>query len=170
MARLKSRVAPPSPVELRLFGRDPEALHEAARTVMRVLRTIPGAEDVTSRLRGSERVVQVDGCKFVLPTIIWCEDPGHPLAKAELLFPFASVVQVPQSEMLERIGPTLVGTALSDDETFIRELLSARNVDRLNLGEFPSSRISWDQPHEGNLFEHLYRQRAFQIRPPGSAA
>jgi hypothetical protein len=23
-------------------------------------------------------------------------------------------------------------------------------------------RISWDQPHEGNLFEHLYARRAFQ--------
>ena len=22
--------------------------------------------------------------------------------------------------------------------------------------------ISWDQPHEGNLFEHLYARRSFQ--------
>ena len=25
-----------------------------------------------------------------------------------------------------------------------------------------TSRVDWDQPHEGNLFEHLYRQRALQ--------
>ena len=40
--------------------------------------------------------------------------------------------------------------------------MRARNIDRLNLGLFPTGRISWDQPHEGNLFEHLYRQRALQ--------
>ena len=32
----------------------------------------------------------------------------------------------------------------------------------LNLGPIPTPRISWDQPHEGNLFDHLYARRAFQ--------
>jgi hypothetical protein len=35
-------------------------------------------------------------------------------------------------------------------------------VDRLNLGAIPTNRIVWDQPHEGNLFEHLYGRRAIQ--------
>jgi uncharacterized protein (DUF952 family) len=26
-------------------------------------------------------------------------------------------------------------------------------------------KISWDQPHEGNLFDHLYSRRAFQAVP-----
>ena len=26
----------------------------------------------------------------------------------------------------------------------------------------PTNQISWDQPHEGNLFEHLYARRSFQ--------
>jgi hypothetical protein len=26
----------------------------------------------------------------------------------------------------------------------------------------PTNQISWDQPHEGNLFDHLYGRRAFQ--------
>ena len=33
------------------------------------------------------------------------------------------------------------------------------------IGPIPTYQISWDQPHEGNLFEHLYRQRAFQTEP-----
>jgi hypothetical protein len=40
--------------------------------------------------------------------------------------------------------------------------MRARHIDRLNLGALPTCRVVWDQPHEGNLFEHLYRQRAFQ--------
>ncbi|MGH7449913.1 MAG: aldehyde dehydrogenase family protein, partial [bacterium] len=59
-------------------------------------------------------------------------------------------------------GSTLVATVITDDENFIREVFASPNIDRLNLGTIPTSRISWDQPHEGNLFEHLYRQRAFQ--------
>ena len=39
-------------------------------------------------------------------------------------------------------------------------------IDRLNFGPVPTSRISSDQPHEGNLFLHLYRQRAFQLEMP----
>lgn len=121
-----------------------------------------GAEDVTAKYRDGDRVVEVDGCTFLLPTIVWCETPEHPLANTELLLPFASVVEAPQDDLLEKIGQTLVLTAITEDRKFMQQIMSAPNVDRLNLGAIPTNRISWDQPHEGNLFEHLYRQRAFQ--------
>lgn len=123
---------------------------------------IPGAEDLTARHRPGGRVVELDGCSFVLPTLIWCEEPSHPLAATELLFPFAAVVEMPQERMLDAIGPTLVVTALTDDPAFRASLMDSRHVERLNLGALPTGRVSWDQPHEGNLFQHLYRQRAFQ--------
>ncbi|MFQ5639077.1 MAG: aldehyde dehydrogenase family protein [bacterium] len=122
-----------------------------------------GAEDVTAKYRNGPRLVEKDGCTFLLPTVVWCENPEHPLANTELLFPFASVVEVPQDEILEKMGSTLVLTAITEDRKFIQRILAATNVDRLNLGAIPTSTISWDQPHEGNLFEHLYRQRAFQL-------
>lgn len=121
-----------------------------------------GAEDLTAPLRGGTRVAEAGGCTFLLPTVIWCDGPEHPLAQSELLFPFVSVVEVPQREMLTRLGPSLVLSALTDDPELIAELLACRAVERLNVGDLPTSRVSWDQPHEGNLFEHLYRQRAFQ--------
>jgi acyl-CoA reductase-like NAD-dependent aldehyde dehydrogenase len=124
---------------------------------------IPGAADLTEKFRGGKRLIEKDGCTFLLPTVIWCDDAEHPLANVEFLFPFVSVVQVPQYELLQRIGSTLVGTVITDDEIFGQEIFACSNIDRLNLGPIPTSRISWDQPHEGNLFEHLYKQRAFQI-------
>jgi hypothetical protein len=33
----------------------------------------------------------------------------------------------------------------------------------LNLGPISTTRISWDQPHEGNLFEFLYRRRSLEF-------
>ena len=121
----------------------------------------PGAEDLTEELRG-DRLVEIDGLKFLNPTVVWCDDFEHPLANTEYLFPYASVVEVPQSEILEKIGPSLVVTAITEDNIFIDKLLNSPHVERLNVGAIPTPQISWDQPHEGNLFEHLYRQRALQ--------
>ena len=41
-------------------------------------------------------------------------------------------------------------------------LLASPHIDRLNFGPVPTMQISWDQPHEGNLFEFLYKRRAFE--------
>ena len=128
---------------------------------------IPGAEDLTARYRKGPRLTIVDGCSFLLPTVVWCEDSSHPLANTEFLFPFVSVVQAPQAELLSTIGPSLVVTALSGQREFVAELLTTAAIDRLNIGPIPTNRIEWDQPHEGNLFELLYQQRALQIRSSG---
>ncbi|MEM7050317.1 MAG: aldehyde dehydrogenase family protein [Acidobacteriota bacterium] len=121
-----------------------------------------GAEDLTARARGGDRLVEVDGLAYLLPTVIWCDDPNHPLAQTELLFPFVSVVEVPPEDLVRGLDDSLVVTALTQDPEVHRELMGNRHIERLNLGAIPTCRVSWDQPHEGNLFEHLYRQRSFQ--------
>jgi len=120
-----------------------------------------GARDVTQEIRGTHRLVRRGRCAYLLPTIIRC-DREHPLANREMLFPYASVVQCPADEMAGSIGPTLVASVISRDTDFRRAMLACGEIDRLNLGAIPTWQLSWDQPHEGNLFEHLYRQRAFQ--------
>ncbi|HYN22054.1 MAG TPA: aldehyde dehydrogenase, partial [Thermoanaerobaculia bacterium] len=167
LARIEALPLDHPEARLAAFTR-PEAARRISDWIDRQLR-IPGAVDLTAEIRG-ERVAEVDGATFLLPTLVWCEDPEHPLVHAELLFPFATVVEVPRSELLARIGPTLVATALTVDAGFQRELLACPSIDRLNLGSIPTSRISWDQPHEGNLFGHLYRQRALQAAPSEEVA
>lgn len=130
----------------------------------------PGAEDVTARARAArgappERLVRSGEAAYLLPTLVRCERWDHPLANRELLFPFAAVVECPAAELFTRIGPTLVCTVLTRDEPFARAAAGSRLIDRLNLGEIPTWQIAWDQPHEGNLFEHLYRRRALQLPP-----
>jgi hypothetical protein len=122
----------------------------------------PGAQEVTAAYRGSPRLVQQDGCSYLLPTIVLCENAEHPLANREFLFPFASVVKTTAEQIPEALGPSLVVTAITADASLIRKLVNSPNVDRLNIGPLPTSQVSWDQPHEGNLFEHLYARRAFQ--------
>jgi len=125
----------------------------------------PGAREITAELRQGPRLVQHDGCTYLLPTVILCDSTEHPLANREFLFPFASVVKVSAEEMArmpEPLGKTLVVTALTGNRPLVDKLLASPHVDRLNVGPIPTNVISWDQPHEGNLFEHLYARRSFQ--------
>ncbi len=122
----------------------------------------PGARDVTSAYRRDGRLRNWQNCSYLLPTIVRCEKIDHSLANREFLFPFASVVEVGQSKIPEALGPSLVVTAVTSDAELIRRLVSSPHVDRLNLGAVPTNLVSWNQPHEGNLFEHLYARRAFQ--------
>lgn len=129
----------------------------------------PGGEDVTAKLRGSaERVAVYEGRTYLLPTLIRCERWDHPLCNTEFMFPFASVVEVPQDEVLETIGGTLVVSAITHDDTFTQRLLRCPDIQRLNLGPAPTSSAQWDQPHEGNLFEFLYQRRAIHRVPAGA--
>jgi acyl-CoA reductase-like NAD-dependent aldehyde dehydrogenase len=121
-----------------------------------------GARDVTAELRGSPRLAGHEGSTYLLPTLVLAGAPEHPLADREFLFPFASVVEVGPEALAETIGRSLVVTAITEDEELIRRLVASPRVDRLNLGPVPTCRLAWDQPHEGNLFEHLYARRAFQ--------
>jgi hypothetical protein len=124
--------------------------------------TTPGATDLTADRRSGARRVEVGGMHYLRPTLVGCERFDHPLANREFLFPYASLIEVPQDRMLDVIGPSLVVTAITEDEDFIRKLIASPLIDRLNIGPIPTTRVEWDQPHEGNLFEFLYRRRAIQ--------
>jgi len=129
-----------------------------------------GAEDVTARYRSGPRLVISAGSTYLLPTIVLCASPDHPLANREFLFPFASVVPVRPAELPDRLGPSLAVTAITEDEALVQRLLDSPLVHRLNLGPIPTPHVTFDQPHEGNLFEHLYARRALQQHEPARAA
>jgi acyl-CoA reductase-like NAD-dependent aldehyde dehydrogenase len=143
--------------------------------------TIPGAakaiwEQIESGLRApgvthataayGPRFVEGERCGWLRPTVVHCTSPEPAIAKAEYMFPFVSVVACPQSKMIDCIGPTLVGTAITDDEAFQRQLVDCTHIDRLNLGPIPTTKLDWLQPHEGNIIDFLYRSRALQVSQP----
>lgn len=121
-----------------------------------------GAEDVTAKYREGDRLVEYDGGTYLQPTVIYCENADHPLANQEYLFPFVSVIEQPDEQLVPSLGPSLVLTALTEQPTIESALLARADIGRLNLGPIPTTVLQWDQPHEGNIFHHLYQQRAFQ--------
>lgn len=122
----------------------------------------PGATDVTAKYRNGTRKVTFDGGVYLRPTIVLCDSFQHPLANKEFLCPYASVVQVPQAEMLKQMGYSLAVAAITKDPAFTEQLLNWPEIERLNLGPISTMHVSWDQPHEGNMFEFLWKRRSIE--------
>ena len=122
----------------------------------------PGATDVTAKYRNGPRKVIFEGGTYMRPTIVLCDSFAHPLANKEFLCPYASVVTCPQSEMLHKIGYTLAASVITKDQAFIEAVTDFAEIDRLNIGPVSTMKISWDQPHEGNMFEFLWQRRSIE--------
>lgn len=120
----------------------------------------PGTKHVTEKY--GPRLVAKERCSYLRPVVAHCESPDEPIAKAEYMFPFVTVVKCPQEKMLSSIGPTLVCTAITDDKKWQRQLIDATHIDRLNIGAMPTIKLNWLQPHEGSIVDFLFRARAFQ--------
>src|SRR5580704_2137670 len=131
-----------------IWGMIDSKLHEA------------GVEHMTAKF--GPRLDQRDHCGYLRPTVIHCDSPARGLANTEFMFPFVTVVQCPQEQMLEKIGQTLVCSAITEDKQWQRKLIDAQQIDRLNIGALPTIKLDWLQPHEGNIVEFLFRPRAFQ--------
>jgi len=164
LAKVLPRPAADPAAQLSAFANP--AFAEAMDAAIDAALAAPGAVDVTQAFRPAShphRKATLDGATYLLPTLIYCKSPSHSLAFTEYMFPFASVVEVPQQEILSHIGPTLVASVITADPAFTADCLACPHIDRLNLGPIPTSQVRWDQPHEGNLFEFLYKRRAIQM-------
>jgi acyl-CoA reductase-like NAD-dependent aldehyde dehydrogenase len=124
-----------------------------------------GVTDVTAGLRDTSRLIKTGKADYLLPTVVHASSPEPAVVSREYMFPFVTVVECPEAKMLDAIGPTLVCSAITCNETFRRRLLDAVHIDRLNLGPVPTTQLNWRQPHEGNIVEFLFRARAFQTAP-----
>ena len=148
---------------------DPEAtlaaftVQGAAKAIWEQIEVGLKAPGVTHATAGyGNRFVEGERCGWLRPVVVHCSSPEPAIAKAEYMFPFISVVRCPQHDMLEKIGPTLVGTAITNDPVFQSALSDSVDIDRLNLGPIPTTKLDWLQPHEGNIIDFLYRSRALQ--------
>jgi acyl-CoA reductase-like NAD-dependent aldehyde dehydrogenase len=162
LAGVKPRAWDDPACEISAFAK-PEVAEAINAMIDEGLKT-PGARDVTQELRGTPRLEKVGRIAYLLPTIIRCDSPDHPLANKEFLLPYASVIEYPQETTLDRIGYTLAASLITDDGGYIAQAMACPHIDRLNVGPLPTNKLSWDQPHEGNLFTHLYKQRSLNLQ------
>ncbi len=161
------------PVDVR-SPRDPEAQlaafteKEVASAVWNMVErdiSVSGVRHATDSY--GTRLVEMERCAYLRPAVLHCDSPEPDVARKEYMFPFVSVVQCDSEQMLAKIGPTLVATAITDSPQWISALTECTHIDRLNLGPIPTNRLDWLQPHEGNIIEFLYRSRTVQAMQLG---
>ncbi|TWT87338.1 2-aminomuconic 6-semialdehyde dehydrogenase [Pseudobythopirellula maris] len=136
----------------------------AAKAIWGALESDAEASGVTDMTASyGDRLVERDPVAYLRPVVLHHASAESESRNKEYMFPMVNVVECPQEKMLSVIGPTLVGTAITEDESWRQDLLDSRDIDRLNLGPIPTPQLDWLQPHEGNLIEFLYRSRAVQL-------
>jgi acyl-CoA reductase-like NAD-dependent aldehyde dehydrogenase len=127
-----------------------------------------GVTDMTAKF--GPRLVEHERCAYLRPWVIHADAPERKIAQTEYMFPYVTVVECPQAEMIDKIGSTLVCSAITNDKAWEHQLKDATNIDRLNIGPMPTIALNWLQPHEGNIVDFLFRARAFQVPPERMAA
>jgi acyl-CoA reductase-like NAD-dependent aldehyde dehydrogenase len=161
-------VKPPDDAEARLAA---FTVPGAAKAIWGQIEGLLGAAGVSHATAGyGERFVEGERCGWLRPVVAHAASPDPEITRAEYMFPFVTVVECPQSSLLERIGPTLVATAITDDPALRQSLIDCTHIDRLNFGCIPTTKLDWLQPHEGNIIDFLYRSRALQLPVEALAA
>jgi acyl-CoA reductase-like NAD-dependent aldehyde dehydrogenase len=135
----------------------PQAIHGSIRDKL----AEAGVTDMTAKF--GPRLVEMKRAAYLRPWVIHCDSPERKIANTEYMFPYVTVVECPQDQMLEKIGSTLVCSAITNDKKWQQQLMDATHIDRLNIGPIPTIKLNWLQPHEGNIVDFLFRARAFQL-------
>ena len=120
-----------------------------------------GVTDLTAKY--GSRLVEKERCAYLRPTVMHSANADTAMSKKEYMFPFVTVVECPEDKMLEKIGPTLVCSLVSENKALQRAAADATHIDRLNIGPLPTIKLNWLQPHEGSIVDFLFRARAFQF-------
>ena len=154
-------VLPPSDPNAQLAAFTVSAMATGTHAMVQQDLAESGVEDMTAEF--GEKLIEREHCAYLRPMVVRADSPDRQVASKEYMFPFVSVVECPQDDMLRRIGPTLVGTVLSQDPNWIQQAGACVEIDRLNVGPIPTNRLNWLQPHEGNIIDFLFRSRAYQI-------
>jgi hypothetical protein len=154
-------VKPPTDPEAALAAFTVQGMAKAVWGMIEADLEEAGVTDMTSQY--GDRLVEQERCAYLRPMVVHCETPEKAIAKKEYMFPFSTVVECPEDQMLKQIGPTLVCTGITENEEHIDAMTIATHIDRLNIGPIPTSKLNWLQPHEGSIIDFLYRSRAVQM-------
>ena len=153
-------VRPPEDPEAKLAAFTVPGMAQAVSGMIDADLAEDGVDDMTAKF--GSRLVELDRCDYLRPTVIYCDSPSRAAASKEYMFPFVTVVECPENEMIDKMGGTLVCSAITENEAFAAQLADAVHIDRLNIGPIPTIKLDWLQPHEGSIVEFLFRARAYQ--------
>ncbi len=140
---------------------DPSVAERVSALIDKDLEIQPGVEDVSAKVRGTAASrrgrVPPTCCRRCCWRTASIRSPTASTCSRSSAWWKCQRTRCPTASATRWSSPPSPTTP-----TLIERLVASPLVDRLNIGALPTTRIGWDQPHEGNLFEHLYARRAIQ--------
>ncbi|MFH9137379.1 aldehyde dehydrogenase family protein [Streptomyces sp. NPDC017524] len=135
----------------------------AARAVESYLRAQAG--DARALLGGETIVDELgDGSAVLRPAVFVLDRPDAPQARIELGFPCVWVLPWRRDgDALAALRDTLSLTVFTDDGELITSLVAEPSIDKIHVGDRPTTWTLPGLPHEGYLGEFLMRTKAVVV-------
>jgi acyl-CoA reductase-like NAD-dependent aldehyde dehydrogenase len=122
----------------------------------------PGATEVTAKYRKGPRKVEFEGGVYLRPTIVHCDSFKHPLANREFLCPTRVSSRCRRARCSHRSGRRWSSRRSRGMPHSRSNCSIPRSSSASTSAPISTMKISWDQPHEGNMFEFLYSRRSIE--------
>jgi len=71
------------------------------------------------------RLVEKERCAYIRPWVLHCDTPERKIANTNTCFPYVTVVECPQNQMIER-SARHVCSAITNDKSREHQLIDAR--------------------------------------------
>jgi thienamycin biosynthesis protein ThnO len=117
-----------------------------------------GAVDVTARVSDTPLRVELDGTRFLRPTVLLVP-PESELVRVELPFPFVTVTQVPREELARVCRQSLIVSVPGTDDDLVDRLVAEPSITKVFHGEEFDRGYRPVDPQEGYLADFLFQKK-----------
>ncbi|MBB5936176.1 thienamycin biosynthesis protein ThnO [Streptomyces zagrosensis] len=117
-----------------------------------------GAQDVTAQLTDVPLRVELDGTRFLRPTVLLVKPDSH-LVRLELPFPFVTVTEVPREELAHTCRQSLIVSLVGEDAELLDELVAEPSISKVFHGEQFDRGYDPIDPQEGYLADFLFQKK-----------
>ncbi|PSK69126.1 aldehyde dehydrogenase [Streptomyces sp. CS149] len=124
-----------------------------------------GAGDARPLLGADTVVAELgDGSAVLRPAVFLLDSPDAPQARIEMGFPCVWVLPWRrEGDWLAPLRDTLSLTAFTDDDGLIESLVAEPSIDKIHIGDRPTTWTRPGLPHEGYLGSFLMRSKAVVV-------
>lgn len=118
-----------------------------------------GDRDISAEVNGRIRLQRVGGTTYLNPTVILCDSDKSALYGKELPFPFVTVMKA-GNQIVKHLSNSLAVTLVNAKQEVIDACLKEPSISKVILNN-PTYSSRMGDPHDGFLFNHLYRVKSF---------
>ena len=117
-------------------------------------------EDITEEVRGSARLYEFDRAGALLPTVLYVKKKDSKMFGLELPFPFITVINAEQEELIYYSTNSLILSVVSDDKELINALCRESTILKVFCGDYIERGYNYLDPHEGYIIDFTYQKKA----------